>query len=751
MRAGPDEGSERGEIMSKLRCVCLSLLLCFPALAGAGQTSAPAASAEQPMTATGADTPQSLIRLDVVVTNKLGEPVAGLEPKDFTLLDNGGPARILSFQAFNRTTAKPDPPVEVILVIDTVNLSSMKASRVENQVEEFLRRNGGRLAQPVSIYRLGITGLSATPQASLDGNALADEVAHRSDLPLVWPVSGDVYQDSSAAIRPAVRNHLSLEALGSIVLAERRKPGRKLVVWTSFGWPPSEDSFYWITEFSTRMREARIALYSVSTQQNPIGETTYEDFLQGIRSDTKAAGSYLAETLALQVLAIHSGGRVLPPAEDLASQIDQCVRDASAYYTIAFGPPRAQQPDEYHDLAVRVDKPGLAARTGSGYYDQPSYYDQPWLPAQRLTVEQLERMLEASQHSSDGELAGQLSTLELTERMSGAKLSQWTARMPGAKSRAALVAVADSSAFLAPPAEGIPATPPPDLATQRLIMARTIDYLRNTIPRLPNFFATRTTVRYREPPQHDGQTWKTAPGDQFLRQTGSSNATVFYRNGYDAVDPKTVKGDKAKKEEGVLNTTGTFGPILGTVIRDAASGDLTWSRWEQDANGPKAVFRYVVPEKMSHYQLTFCCHTDMDGMSVFQRLAGYHGEIVIDPASGAILHITVQADLEPGLLLLRSDILVAYGPVEIGGGTYICPVRSVTISRGRTLKQVHEWNGILKTYGPFETLLNDGVFAKYRMFRGEARVLSGFDPEAEGPPENPDSSSAPAAPPKPQP
>ena len=39
----------------------------------------------------------------------------------------------------------------------------------------------------------------------------------------------------------------------------------------------------------------------------------------------------------------------------------------------------------------------------------------------------------------------------------------------------------------------------------------------------------------------------------------------------------------------------------------------------------------------------------------------------------------MEADLNGDLPLVRSDILVNYGIVEIGGRTYICPVQSVAI------------------------------------------------------------------------
>jgi len=73
----------------------------------------------------------------------------------------------------------------------------------------------------------------------------------------------------------------------------------------------------------------------------------------------------------LKVLAIQTGGRALPPDNDLAGQISACVQDAGAFYTVSFNPPLADKPNEYHDLKVEVDKPGLTAHTDTGYYNQP--------------------------------------------------------------------------------------------------------------------------------------------------------------------------------------------------------------------------------------------------------------------------------------------------------------------------------------------------------------------------------------------
>jgi VWFA-related protein len=731
--------------VSKLLGPCLALLLCLPSLAATQQLlSSTARPAFGP--------PKGLISLDVVVTDQSGKPVSGLEPGDFSLLDNGQPQKLVSVQAFDGISPSPEPPPEVILVLDAINLSSQQLAVAKYEAEKFLRRNGGHLAQPVSIYVLSASTLSVTSAPSTDGNALATQIANKKGLRVIWQNKVDASLDRFLASQAmSYQGQAALTALGAIVLEERRKPSRKLLVWIGPGWHQSVGSFDWTTELSTRMREARIALYSVTSWPRREGDLPYQNYLQGIQSAKQASASTLAQALAMEVLAIQSGGRVLDPDKDLVGLIEKCAQDAHAFYTLTFDPPRTDLVDEYHALKVQVGKPELAARTRTGYYDQPSYRDQPNPEIKRVTVEQLEQVLEKAQTRSDTDATRQISALELSERMSETKLAAWKTRLPGAKAKAALVALADASAFLAPPAGEIPATPPPDLAEQRLILSRTIHYLARTIPKLPNFFATRTTARYGEPPLKDEQTWKTAMGDHSLHFVGSSSAILLYRNGAEVVDAQTAKGKKQKKEENILTTWGTFGPILGMVIQDAAHGQLEWSRWEQGADGPRAIFHIVVPWDQSNYEVTYCCLAEGDGTGAFRRLTGYHGEIAIDPDSGAILRMAVQADLEPNQPLLQSNILVEYAPVLIGGISYICPTRSVSISRGRSIIQIHEWGGDFRVYGPFHTMLNDVSFGDYHMFRAESRILSEYEPVPEEQNGNPGSPDAPAAPPRPKP
>jgi VWFA-related protein len=534
-----------------------------------------------------------LIKVDVLATDKSGKSTTALKSTDFLVLDNGQPTRILSFQAFDGASVRTDPPVEVILVVDTLGMPGMLASHEREQVEKFLRWNDGHLAHPVSIFSLRDSGLWLLADHSEDGNALAAQVEHddqSQNQPIRKAHGPSGLYGSGPEETPGL---LALKSLGDILTLERQKSGRKLLIWIGArreenGAPFEQQRvFNMIVWFSTLLRESRVALYSYSEGENPrdMRSMRYKDFLGGVTS-IKDVGF---ESLNRKVLAIQSGGRVLDSFEELSKQIEGCVAEARDFYTLSFNPAPANHPNEYHDLKIQVHTPGLTARSSTGYYDQMFYQDQPNLTARRVTVEQLEQQLKGLHGKSDRDVAHSLSSLELTERLSQTKLSLWMADFRGAKTRESLVALADASAFLAPPAVEIPSNAPPNTSEQREMVSLADAYLNEAIPKLPNFFATRTTVRLEETPKHDesGATIEYQPP---LHMAERSTERVLYRRGHEVVDTEGAKQTKPKSYEPYLATYGTFGPILGAAS-DAvvASTEFGWSNWEREGDRVHAV------------------------------------------------------------------------------------------------------------------------------------------------------------------
>ena len=217
----------------------------------------------------------------------------------------------------------------------------------------------------------------------------------------------------------------------------------------------------------------------------------------------------------------------------------------------------------------------------------------------------------------DGEVARQLSALRLTERVSDTRLASWTAATHGKKTQQALKALANASSFMPPPPAEVPADAPPDGAAQLRMISLAADYLKDTIPKLPNFFAARTTVHYEETAEFHGASSRV--DYEPLHATQDFKETVLYRNGSEVANAGTAKHKKRRAQDPYLITYGTFGPILG-FVRDAIAvpSALTWSRWERGPNGTAAVFRYVVPAKRSLYRVSGCCLPGGAGTTGFQ-------------------------------------------------------------------------------------------------------------------------------------
>ncbi len=455
----------------------------------------------------------------------------------------------------------------------------------------------------------------------------------------------------------------------------------------------------------------------------PVTDYAYKQFLEGPMPDSNDLGY-----LSLPVIAARSGGGVLDARHhELAALMSKFVKEESSFYTVTFDPPRTEVVDEYHHLNMAIDKPGMVSNVFEDYYDEPVFYDQS--PARKLTsVKQLEALIANDHALSETELANQLDGMQLEERLDDAKETALAKGMHGNKARQALEVLVDESLFLPPPAQDIPSTPPPDIAAQRKMISLAIGYLNTTIPRHPDFFAVRRTIQYHEAAPKPDQTWKTAGPDQSLHEGESATATIHFRDGKEQVEGESVKNEPARSGVEQLETLGIFGPILVTTITAATSppSELVWSRWEQGKNGRVGVFHYRVPQGSSLFIAAFCClPTDFETVQ-FRKPAPFHGEIAIDPSTGAILRLTIQADLEWRLPLERSDIVVEYRPVVKGSRTFICPSKSVSLSRHRRTMVIDEWGERFKVYAPFETLLNEMRFDQYRIFGGTSTVLPGF-------------------------
>src|ERR1700733_2944399 len=339
---------------------CLFLAVLLPGMVKASAQISPTAEASS-----------RSIHLNVVVAGKSGSPVVGLQRQDFTLLDNKSPQPFTSFKAVSVV----QEPVQVILLIDAVNIDFRRVAYVREEVQKFLRANGGHLAHPTTIAVLTDKGTQMQKDFSSDGNALGASLDHDA-------IGLRQITRSTGIWGANDRVQISLTAVRQLTAYAASVPGRTVVLWVSPGWPllsgariqldskQQQQIFGDVITFSTQLRQANVTLYNINPLgpgENLLRADYYQDFVKGV---SKSDQTDLAD-LSLQVLAAQSGGLVLEGDSDVAGLLTRCFEDTSSWYEITFDPPPAERPNEYHSIAITVDKPGLTARTRTGYYSQP--------------------------------------------------------------------------------------------------------------------------------------------------------------------------------------------------------------------------------------------------------------------------------------------------------------------------------------------------------------------------------------------
>jgi len=282
-----------------------------------------------------------------------------------------------------------------------------------------------------------------------------------------------------------------------------------------------------------------------------------------------------------------------------------------------------------------------------------------------------------------------------------------------------------------------------------------VEFVASLTQKMPDLFAARQLARFQDLRVVRGVPQPALAEVKPLALVDQSTGAVHFREGREVVEAES-NGAPLKKFVNGLDTWGTFGPILTIVISDALKARIGWSHWENGPQGRLAVFRYAVLEADSHFRTQFCCYLSENGLpSSFAAKPGYHGELAIDPKTGAVLRLVLKADVRPDAAahvepeespLLRSDVLVEYGTVDIAGKQYITPQRAVTVMTSWTLgSEGPVKQGLAKAEGAkavkmaleqmeFSQVnaINETVFSNYHVFRSEAKLVA--DPADAGTP-----------------
>ena len=298
----------------------------------------------------------------------------------------------------------------------------------------------------------------------------------------------------------------------------------------------------------------------------------------------------------------------------------------------------------------------------------------------------------------------------------------------------ALLAIADVSAFREMPSLDLDSGPPPDQNVQKQILSRAVDFVVATTAKMPDFLAEKRTLRFQDTKFATYENEPVVVTPDLYHLVDNRAVTVQYQAGREEEAPISKAPEQHVSRDPIpgMVTHGIFGPMLQAVMHDILKGKIGWSHWENSPSGLLAVFRYSVPKEQATFRVTWCCAAHGPGPGIYQELQivpKYHGEISVDPDSGAITRLVIMAELESGQPVSTADITIEYGPVEIAGKTYFCPTRSATLLVANSIIEHGRRASGGETYlHATEEKLNvtsvsDTRFDQYHVFRSEMKIV----------------------------
>jgi VWFA-related protein len=412
-----------------------------PATAVQGQQQPPP---QQPTFRAGVN----FVRVDVIVTDKDGEALKDLKPADFEVSEDGKPQAIETFR-FISVTGNPGPGEAEPKAIRTDYDEESEAGRDDVRLfaiflDDYHVRRGASMfvRKPLINFvqnQLGSADMVGimfplTPMEAVRMTRNRDELTRVIDA-----FEGrkydyrprnefeDKYAMYPASVVERVRNQVSMSALRSLVLhMGGLREGRKAVILVSEGFsnilPPqlrdpvaafpgmgnpnrgnvnaADDEraeVFANTDLQNDLRE----VYDTANRSNttiyaldPRGLAVFEfDINEGVGQETDRR--YLNSTMdSLRVLADQTDGRAIVNRNDLDGGLKQVVRDSSAYYLIGYNSSQPRADGKFHEIKVRVKRPGAQVRARKGYWAMtPAEMERSMAPPRPVTPPEVSKAL----------------------------------------------------------------------------------------------------------------------------------------------------------------------------------------------------------------------------------------------------------------------------------------------------------------------------------------------------------------------
>jgi VWFA-related protein len=333
----------------------------------------------------------SLVFLDVTVLDKKGRPVVtGLTKDDFTIIENGKPQRIFSFdapaqsagtnpqslfsydapRAGNAGSAGSAPAT--ILVLDLLNTPFGDSAFCRDSMRRYLALQPAQLDSPTELMVLTNTSLDMVQSYTRSRAELVYALNHVPPA-LPYKLVGADWIDQ--------RLSESIEALQQIALQNKGLPGRKNILWVGYGGPSmpedpadpryAKDMRFYVHGTTNMLVDARMSLFLIFPGLQGAGNPDY------LRIGGKSVAPGTTDELTLDpftrdinfgLFVKGTGGQFFSQRNDVDAEMQEAQRLGSNYYTLTYQPPAGEPTGKFRNVEVRLRDPNLRAMTKTGYY-----------------------------------------------------------------------------------------------------------------------------------------------------------------------------------------------------------------------------------------------------------------------------------------------------------------------------------------------------------------------------------------------
>jgi VWFA-related protein len=379
--------------------------------------------AGQPVFRTGIN----FVRVDVIVSDRNGNPIADLKPGDFEVTEEGKPQTIESFKLISLDggllSSMKEPPRDIrtdqdeeseaarddvrlfAFFLDDYHVRLENSMQARDQLARFVQTQLGPTDMIGMMFPLEAT---ASVRMTRNHDAIVRGLQQFRGRKYDYTPRND-FEDRYAyyptEIVEKIRNQVSMSAMKALIThMGGLKEGRKALILVSEGYnamlPPqmrdqiaaipgsgnaaagdpfagqnslNEDraAFSAGADLDSDLRDIydtanknNVAIYAVDPRGLSTGEFGIDQNI-GPSIDR----NYLNSTMeTLRTLAINTDGRAIVNRNDLTMGMKQILRDSSAYYLLGYNSTFTATDGKFHEIRVRVKRPGVQVRARKGYW-----------------------------------------------------------------------------------------------------------------------------------------------------------------------------------------------------------------------------------------------------------------------------------------------------------------------------------------------------------------------------------------------